>query len=138
MVEVVKLNSEEAIEYFPVVLPYIKRAVDQSQGEYGVGDYLDYLGNGVFDLWVIVKDNEVIGAGVTAIVHHPQYNVCVIRLLSTDVGTGLETITTKTIERWAKVNGCKRLEMYGRKGWLKVLNKYGWKQSPYTVMEKEI
>lgn len=138
MIEVVRLSAEDAIRYFDVVRHYLAEAVAPSQGEWSVSDYKEYLSKGLFDLWVILdKDTDMlIGAGVTEIVRHPQYNVCLIRLLNSS--DGLNVIKTEAIEDWARQNKCKRLEMWGRKGWTRVLDKVGWEVSPYTIMNKEI
>ena len=47
----------------------------------------------------------------------------------------LETETQ--FQEFAKENNCTRLILYGRKGWLRVLNKINWKEG-YTIMTKNI
>jgi hypothetical protein len=136
MIEIIRLTAEQSVLYFDVVRHDIAALVERSQGEYSVSDYKDSLSNGLFELWIIIEEDAVIGCGVTEIVRYPQYNVCLIRLLKTT--KGLEVIQTDVIEKWAKDNNCKRLEMWGRKGWTKVLDKVGWVPSPYTIMNKEI
>lgn len=42
-----------------------------------------------------------------------------------------------TLERFAKDNGCKRLNMLGRPGWKKIVDKHGWKVKHYQY-QKEI
>lgn len=37
---------------------------------------------------------------------------------------------------FGRMNGCTTMTLAGRKGWTKVLDKYGWKES-FVVMSKE-
>ena len=43
----------------------------------------------------------------------------------------------ETIEEFAKATDCKKVAVYGRKGWKKALEPYGYKE-PYTVLFKEV
>lgn len=138
MIELVRLQTEHASKYFIVVKKWIDKLVEKSDGSYLTEDYKKYIESGVFQLWIIVEKDNLIGMGVTEIVKYPQYNICLIRVLATDTGKGLETVQTTAIEDWAVANNCKRIELEGRKGWLKVLDKVGWKPSPYIIMNKEI
>lgn len=141
MIEVVKLKAEDSINYFPVVVEYIKKAIDRHPfPEFGVGDILEYITDEYMDLWVIVDTEvgDIVGAGVTRIVEHPKYNECIIQLLATKTGQGFETVATKEVEKWAKANDCKRVSLVGRKGWLRVLDKQGWKELKLINMYKEI
>jgi hypothetical protein len=42
----------------------------------------------------------------------------------------------KDAVQWAKAQGCDGMTLSGRKGWLKILNKDGWKEQQ-IVMAKE-
>ena len=58
-------------------------------------------------------------AAVTEIVSYPRLRACRVWLAAGDL-EGIKEIE-RQVEGWARQNGCARLEIIGRKGWLKKL-----------------
>ena len=52
-------------------------------------------------------------------------------------GQDYGSLLCEGIEEFAKGYGCKYTSVYGRRGWLRRLEKFGYKQ-PYTLLMKEI
>tara|TARA_R110000822_G_scaffold60870_3_gene151188 strand:+ start:551 stop:988 length:438 start_codon:yes stop_codon:yes gene_type:complete len=141
MIEIVKLTSKDAIYYWDTITPLLLKGLKRTDGEYSIKDYKEYIENEYCDLWIAVNldDKNIEAIAVTEIVKHPNFNEFLIRLIS---GTNIDLWLSKenqqlTFIKQAKENNCKRLVMYGRKGWLRVLNKLNWKEG-YTIMTKNI
>lgn len=139
MVEITRLNKKDADTYFIVLLPFIEKALEHSEGEYDLVDVEHGLLSGRYESWIAVADDEVKAVAITEVVQHPNYR----ELLIKHIGGKDKNIwmtpewQDRTFSQYAKDTGCKNLVMFGRKGWKRVLDKLGWKES-YTIMKKEI
>jgi hypothetical protein len=111
----------------------------KTDGEYSLKDYQDYIESQYWDLWIAVNLNtkEIQGVAVTEIIEHPNFNELLMRMVIGKQFNKFLLETETQFQEFAKENNCKRLVLYGRKGWLRVLNKINWKEG-YTVMTKNI
>jgi len=69
------------------------------------------------------------GVIITELVQFPNFKVCNYWLVAGCLEDCLEL--QPEINRWAVAQGCSRAIGMGRRGWLRVLPKYGWK--PYGI-----
>lgn len=87
-------------------------------------------------LWLIIEDNVPAGCIVTHVYETARGLTCGIPIAAGCFQTQGENVL-ETIERWARAEGCVRLEESGRLGWIKALKPHGWHPIA-VVMEKEI
>jgi len=108
---------------------WIQSALDKGGDTHGFVDVVDGVMSGHMQLWSGAK-----GCAVTEIVVYPNKKVLHVFL----AGGKLEQITDmhQDAVKWAKTQGCEGMTLSGRKGWLKILNKDGWKEQQ-VVMVKE-
>ena len=108
---------------------WIQSALDKGGDTHSFIDVVDGVMSGHMQLWSGEK-----GCAVTEIVVYPNKKVLHVFL----AGGKLEQITDmhKDAVQWAKAQGCDGMTLSGRKGWLKILNKDGWKEQQ-IVMAKE-
>lgn len=113
----------------------LKKSVETSDGKYQVDDLLELALNDELVLWVVLdpaKDDEVIAALTTRLIRYPQRN-----------GMAMDWVGGTRMREWlpmahpvmidyAKDHNCWHMEGFGRKGWGRMLEKYGWKPD-YTV-----
>ena len=85
-------------------------------------------------LWVVVENKHVNAALITQIKPYPQKKVLSLKSLA---GEDFQEIKgfLEMVEVFALKNGCSSLEMWGRKGWKKLLS--DWKDS-YIVYTKDL
>ncbi len=104
---------------WPRVASFVRRALERGEGSYLEADVALACMAGQWQLWVMGQDGEIKAVGVTEIVNFPRLRKCLIRYLSGD----LETIMPHwaAFESWARERECHVLEIYGRKGWERVL-----------------
>ena len=139
MIELVRLSAKDAGYYWDAVTPLIIKCLERTDGEYSLKDYQDYIESQYWDLWIAVNldTKEIQGVAVTEIVKHPNFNELLMRMVSGKQFTKFLLETETQFQEFAKENNCTRLILYGRKGWLRVLNKINWKEG-YTIMTKNI
>ncbi|MHA1538902.1 MAG: hypothetical protein ACTSXQ_00315 [Alphaproteobacteria bacterium] len=122
-------------EIWPFILPLLRKSESRLGGRYRAEDYYASLLSGDTQLWVYFEGKELKALSLTAIVNYALYKACQISLVAG--GSFNNWIKyMDVIEDWAFSKGCKRIELRGRKGWRKRLNK-SWKTIDIT-MEKEI
>jgi hypothetical protein len=139
MIELVRLSAKDAVYYWDAVTPLIIKGLERTDGEYSLKDYQDYIESQYWDLWIAVNldTKEIQGVAVTEVVEHPNFNELLMRMVTGKHFNKFLLKTETQFQEFAKENNCKRLVLYGRKGWLRVLNKINWKEG-YTVMTKNI
>jgi hypothetical protein len=139
MIELVRLSAKDAVYYWDAVTPLIIKGLKRTDGEYSLKDYQDYIESQYWDLWIAVNldTKEIQGVAVTEVVEHPNFNELLMRMVTGKQFNKFLLETETQFQEFAKENNCKRLVLYGRKGWLRVLNKINWKEG-YTVMTKNI
>jgi hypothetical protein len=117
------------------VAPMLAKAAVHSEGELEPEDFLEPLSTGEMQLWVAYEDDDNINAAmVTQFIQYPQKKI--LRIISL-AGEDFKEIKNfqAMIEGFAVKHGCTAIELWGRKGWKKLLPK--WKDA-YTVYTKEL
>ena len=128
------LEPEDVAYVWEEVVPLLARVAPHTEGEMEPDDYIEPLTHGDMQLWVVVENKHVNAALVTQIISYPQKRI--LRLISL-AGDNFQEIKDflEMVEVFALKNGCTALEMWGRKGWKKLLS--DWKDS-YIVYTKDL
>lgn len=109
--------------------PHIQRAVDRAGGCFDINHVWSEIANGKAQLWP--GDGSAI---VTKIETHPSGLKTLLYWLA---GGELDALLPMTgrIEAWARKMGCTRIEIIGRRGWLRALADY---REACTVLVKDL
>ena len=128
------LEPEDVAYVWEEVVPLLARVAPHTEGEMEPDDYIEPLTHGDMQLWVVVENKRINAALVTQIIPYPQKRI--LRLISL-AGDNFQDIKDflEMVEVFALKNGCTALEMWGRKGWKKLLS--DWKDS-YIVYTKDL
>ena len=134
MIEGIKGESVEA--WWPLVEEYLNAALKHGLGEYSTSDIKSACISKNMQLWVKI-DKEVQGAFVTKISKYPQKNILCVLLLS-----GKEFMTWRDeadalLNAFGKENNCEYVELFGRKGWGKILKDINYEEQT-RLFAKEI
>jgi hypothetical protein len=121
------------------VIPLLEKAADRSNGRYSGNDFWEMIKDGSHQLWLTVDDDkEIIGATSTTI--YANKNLSVMEIIAHG-GTSLDNEylaeVMRNLEEFAEDNNCDVIRIIGRRGWIKVLDSYGY-HSPHVVLEKEL
>lgn len=99
-------------------------------------DVLNFLHTGQWRLWVAIDDGQVVAAMTVEFFFYPRDKVCrVVTMGGERMMEWLTSDTIKKFEDWAKEEGCSYIDVYGRRGWKKVLPGY---EEDCVLLRKQI
>jgi hypothetical protein len=134
--DLVLFKPEEIDKIWPLVKDKVQAALNRNHNFRDHTDVKENCKNGVEQLWVIVdKKDNVHGVCITQIMQQPNYNVGLVRI-ATGHDLPLWVDKINEFENWAeKKFSCKKIEIYGRPGWKKMLTPLGYEFS-HVQMDK--
>ena len=128
------LQPEDVAYIWEDVAPMLARVTSHTEGELEPDDFIEPLTHGEMQLWIAIEDKEIIAALITQVIPYPQKKVLrLISLAGEDFNKFKDFISM--VESFAIRSECSSLEMWGRKGWKKLLP--DWRDS-YIVFTKDI
>lgn len=133
------INGESPLQtMWPMIVPYVQKAVDYSEGKTTLKETVADLVAKRKQLWVVIdNDKKIISAAVSMLQKFESGLVlATINLLGGENGSLSEILELRPeFEKWAKTEGCNRVDILARKGWAPKLPDY--KLVAY-VMSKQI
>ncbi len=117
------------------VAPLLSKVIQHSEGELGTDDYLSNLISGSMQLWIVTEDKKIILSMVTQIIQFPQKKVLRTIALAGERFKEVHSQFSDMLASYALKNECSSLELWGRKGWKKMLP--DWKDT-YIVYTKDL
>lgn len=117
------------------VEPMLDKVCNRSQGELLAKDYLPYIMDGDMQLWLAIDNNKIVMSMVTQFVEYPQKKILRVIAIAGEKFSEVHKKFNDMFESFAITNDCSALELWGRKGWKKMLPE--WNDS-YIVYTKEI
>jgi hypothetical protein len=131
--ELVCVDPARVHEIWPHVSPLLKAACYRTRLNAFADIEADILA-GRSLAWVAWNGRAVESAAATILINSEIGKVCVITVCGgSDMKRWLPLIDQ--IEAYAKAESCKRVRIYGRKGWLHVLDGY---EEKHIIMDKEL
>lgn len=92
---------------------------------------------GHFQLWVGFRGNEVFLVAFTALIQYPK-GIYLRQLLMCGEGLYRHKDWLKATEDWAKTKGAIGGEVIGRKPWIRILAKFGYKEKSVLLTKNFI
>ena len=130
------IRSENIEGWWPLVEEYLNTALKYSLGEYSIDDIKNLCISKDMQLWVKF-DKKVQGAFVTKINKYPQKNLLLVILLGGDKFQEWRDEADALLNAFGKENNCEYVELFGRKGWGKLLKDINYKEQT-RLFAKEI
>ena len=125
MIEGIKGESVEV--WWPLVEEYLNTALEYSLGEYSITDIKNACISKNMQLWVKLG-KETKGAFVTKIAKYPQKNLLIVILLGGVEFQEWRDEADALLNAFGKENNCEYVELFGRKGWGKMLKDIDYKE----------
>ena len=128
------VDVDKVASIWEEVYPLIDKAQVYAAGELDTQDFFAMIENGDMQLWIAEDDGDIFAMMLTEFVQYPRKKV--MRIVSIG-GEGMNRWMKyfPALEAAALSVGCTGFEIFGRKGWLRVLK--DWKCS-YHVLTKDI
>lgn len=113
----------------------LAKAIQHSEGELEPDDYLENLMYGSMQLWIVTDKSDIVVSMVTQFIEYPQKKILRIIALSGEKFKEVHNHFNDMVEAFAIKHGCSALELWGRKGWKKMLPEWS---DTYTVFTKDL
>ena len=128
------IQPEDVAYVWEEVAPLLDTVKEHTEGELETDDFLEPLTHGDMQLWIATEGSTVHGVMVTQLIPYPQKKI--LRIISL-AGENFEELREfqEMIEAFAVKTGCTALEMWGRKGWKKLLPDW---EDTYVVYTKDL
>ena len=128
------IQPEDVAYVWEEVAPLLDTVKEHTEGELETDDFLEPLTHGDMQLWIATEGSTVHGVMVTQLIPYPQKKI--LRIISL-AGDNFEELRDfqEMIEAFAVKTGCTALEMWGRKGWKKLLPDW---EDTYVVYTKDL
>ena len=131
--ELVCVDPKRVHEIWPYVRALLKAACQRTRLN-AFTDIEASILSGRSLLWIAWNGRAVEAVAATILINSEAGKVCIITVCGgNDMRRWLPLIDR--IEDYAKNEGCTRVRIYGRKGWLRVLNGY---EQKHIIMDKEL
>lgn len=131
--ELVCVDPARVHEIWSHVSPLLKAACYRTQLNAFADIEADIL-SGRSLLWLAWNGRTIESAAATVLINSEIGKVCIITACGgSDMKRWLPLI--EQIETYARGEGCKRVRIYGRKGWLHVLDGY---EETHIIMDKQV
>ena len=114
------IRGENIDAWWHLVQEYLITALEYGLGEYSIGDIKKSCKSKDMQLWVKF-DTEVRGAFITKIAKYPQKNLLCVILLGGKEFHKWRDEADALLNAFGKEHNCEYIELFGRKGWGKVL-----------------
>ena len=134
MISLHLVPRENITMVWPLVIGLLKPSVDRNHGSMNERDLYEAVISGDEQLWAGSDGAKVELALTTKIVQFPRNRSLLLHNIG---GANLSEYLSflKDIESWGKENDCDFVEIYGRKGWAKILK--GW-DAPIVLLRKKL
>jgi len=135
--EISLVPRERLNETWGEITPILERATKISGGRFSNISVLDELLNDRISLWVVLHEKKILAVFTVRIVNYVERRSLYVELLAgSRFKEWMEEMFIK-MRGWGQVHKCTHIECGGRRGWVKLGQKYGFKVA-YTVIEREI
>ena len=114
----------------PSMIEFLKKSELWTKGRAGIDDIVGFLYSGQMQLWVVYdpEASTTHGYVISEIKRYPRATVLVVQYLAGEKHV-MATVDQKvhgTLDRYARDAGCSIIEGFGRPGWGKHLEKFGY------------
>jgi hypothetical protein len=134
--DLVVFKPSEVAGVWILVEDLIQKACDRSGGFADAEDFKGWLEKGIMQLWVAFdnKEKKIKCVTVTEVKQYPKYKVCDCRITTgTDYKSWVDFMDN--VVNWARANGCKKMEIFTRPGWERILKRKGFAKT-HVQLEK--
>lgn len=129
MIVITAVPADYLEDTWPHVEGHLERAIDRSDAPFTLSSIKEDLKKKNISLWLAVDAEEMKTLGVVTarIIKYPKCKALVAEWIGGNRMSEWADECVKTLEQYARDNGCARMEGFGRKGWGRFLKKFGFR-----------
>ena len=129
---IITYQKNEIEDIWHKVKPLLNKVLQKMDFYYTINDVKEMLLKEEAQLWTSYEETQLDSVCITRILIHPKYKYLEIITMA---GSKQSFECLKSIEKWAKDIGCKKIKLEGRIGWKKLLPDYSQR---LIQLEKEL
>lgn len=134
MKPMVRVEPHEAVKVWGIIVPFVHKLLNVSNGEYSERDVLDHVLDGKFDLWLAWSENRIDGFAIAYPITFPQCRrYMVVGAGGTDAKCYMLSAIAEMTQRAIELGCTSPIKIVGRKGWAKFLPDYKVEQWIFEV-----
>jgi hypothetical protein len=136
--ELITFNADEISSIWPLVEDLIQKSCERAGGFADAKHVKEWLEKGIMQLWVAydTQENKVKCVCVTEIRQYPNYKICDCKItIGTDYKSWVDFMDN--VVNWARSLGCKKMEIFTRPGWERILKYKGFVKT-HVQLEKPL
>ena len=145
MYDIRMLTQDECLDRWVHIKPYLEKALAYSRGEWTPNEILKEIMVQplLFHLWEISNDGKVVALASTRSINYGSFSslhIITLANVATDEDIRWEDYQEEALEpviKMAREAGLDRIEVTGRRGWVRKLKSIGWKEQ-YITMDMEL
>ena len=122
------IRSENIEGWWSLVEEYLIAALEYGLGEYSIEDIKKSCISRDMQLWVKFNKEGIRGTFVTKIAKYPQKNLLCVILLGGNEFIKWRDEADALLNAFGKEHNCEYVELFGRKGWAKMLADIDYKE----------
>jgi hypothetical protein len=132
--KILYVSPENVGAVWPMFKEYAERVLPLTRKRRCATKFLLDLIKNFEILWVVAGDDgKIIGFCSSAIVDYDDVKLLQVRMLAGDFFSEWIDELHELLEKFAKENNCDGLELIGRRGWVRKLERFGWREAFVTV-----
>ena len=140
-VAVLHIDAKKLDEYWVLVEFMLREGLKHDGEPMNIEDLKEGIKEGAFQLFTMFGSDDgirykVFGVFVTRIMILPNYKQCEVILLKGEKRELWQDEAAWTIEDLARSEGCKKIAVHARPGWLKFLESKEWKVKRYLYTKE--
>ena len=121
------LSAKSVEENIDAIKCFIEMGFEFSDGKYVFDDVKESILSANMQVWGVVKDEKLCAALLTQIIHFPHEKRLLLFSLGGD-GFKKWGHLLRHIENWAAIIKVSAIELFGRRGWIKLLKDEGYEE----------
>lgn len=133
MVELICVDPAQVGHFWPWVQEYLFSAIRATNLSH-TQSIAEAVLSGRSLLWIAWNGEKIIGAGSTELMSTDKDKICIITAWGgVDLPEWVHLV--QRVEEYAKAEGCNAVRVFGREGWIRVLDGY---RKTAVVLEKDL
>jgi hypothetical protein len=122
------------LKFWPVAKEYLKASIEMNRGSLTEEDVYNLIQDKKMQLWGI-HDGDLKAVFTTMVVNYfREKRLRLVMIGGHEMDNWLE-ITAESMDRFARENGCSGIELWGRRGWVKKLERFGYEEYETVVIK---
>jgi hypothetical protein len=132
-----QILPQEVLACWDMLAVRLEKAIQYTGEDYTLEDALEFLREAMWQLWALENINgDLHSLCITRLMQYERVSVLYVVIAEGQIDTRWAP-AIEVLSSYAKTQGCKRLEAWGRRGWEKAAKPFGFEVT-HIVLAKQL